>query len=163
MHSKTVTFALALAATLAVATGGAVAADASTDDALPADYERDVVDPDGDLSDEAIDRAIETAWANEEVRAALSDDATPSFEVWADGQLAGGVYGVRLGRVFFGESMFSRRTDASKVAFLHVARDPGIELIDCQLPNPHLMRLGAENIERSHFRQLLTELGASSA
>jgi len=84
MHSKTVSFALALAAVLAIATGGAVAADASTDDALPADYERDVVDPDGDLSDEAIDRAIETAWANEEVRAALSDDATPSFEVWAE-------------------------------------------------------------------------------
>ena len=66
------------------AASGAVAADASTDDALPADYERDVVDPDGALSDAAIDRAIETAWANEDVRAALSDDATPSFEVWAE-------------------------------------------------------------------------------
>jgi len=84
MHSKTVTFALALAATLAVATGGAVAADASTDDALPADYERDVVAPDGALSDAAIDRAIETAWANEDVRAALPDGATPSFEVWGE-------------------------------------------------------------------------------
>lgn len=86
-----------------------------------------------------------------------------SYEVWADGALAGGVYGVRLGRVFFGESMFSRRSDASKVALLHAARDPDVELIDCQLPNPHLMRLGAENIERSRFRALLTELGATTA
>lgn len=86
-----------------------------------------------------------------------------SFEVWADGELAGGVYGVCLGRVFFGESMFSRRSDASKVALLHVARDPAIDLIDCQLPNLHLMRLGAANIERSHFRQLLADLGAADA
>lgn len=105
-------------------------------------------------------------WIVPEMRAAYTElhrlGHATSFEVWADGQLAGGVYGVRLGRVFFGESMFSRRTDASKVALLHVARDPGIELIDCQLPNPHLMRLGAENVERAHFRQLLTQFGADT-
>lgn len=84
-----------------------------------------------------------------------------SFEVWHNDELAGGVYGVQIGQVFFGESMFSRRTDASKVALLHAARDPGIDLIDCQLPNPHLMRLGAENIGRARFQELLAEFGVS--
>lgn len=86
-----------------------------------------------------------------------------SFEVWADGELAGGVYGVHLGRVFFGESMFSRRTDASKIALLHIARENDVALIDCQLPNAHLMTLGAENISRARFRRLLGEYGAADA
>lgn len=78
-----------------------------------------------------------------------------SFECWAAGELAGGIYGVHLGRVFFGESMFSRRSDASKVALLHVARAADVALIDCQLPTPHLARLGAECISRTHFLRLL--------
>jgi len=82
-----------------------------------------------------------------------------SFECWRDGALAGGVYGVHLGRVFFGESMFSRQTDASKVALHAVARCGDFGLIDCQLPTPHLERLGAQNIERRRFVQLLTDLG----
>lgn len=102
-------------------------------------------------------------WIVPEMRAAYLElhrlGYASSFETWNDGALAGGVYGVQLGRVFFGESMFSRRTDASKVALLHAARDPSIALIDCQLPNPHLMRLGAQSIARSHFLELLTELG----
>ena len=85
-----------------------------------------------------------------------------SFEAWAGDELAGGVYGVQLGHVFFGESMFSRRTDASKVALAHVAATPDVELIDCQLPNPHLERLGAETIPRARFLHLLRELGAAS-
>lgn len=78
-----------------------------------------------------------------------------SFECWADGELAGGIYGVHLGRVFFGESMFSRRSDASKVALVHVARAADVALIDCQMPSAHLARLGAECISRPHFLRLL--------
>lgn len=86
-----------------------------------------------------------------------------SFECWAEGELAGGIYGVHLGRVFFGESMFSRRSDASKVALLHVARAADVALIDCQMPSAHLARLGAESIPRARFVDLLERLGATSA
>lgn len=78
-----------------------------------------------------------------------------SVECWCDGALAGGIYGVRLGRAFFGESMFSRRSDASKVALVHVARAADVALIDCQMPSAHLARLGAECISRPHFLRLL--------
>lgn len=86
-----------------------------------------------------------------------------SLECWADGELAGGIYGVHLGRVFFGESMFSRRSDASKVALLEVARAADVALIDCQMPTPHLARLGAESIPRVRFTDLLARLGAATA
>lgn len=85
-----------------------------------------------------------------------------SFECWQGGALAGGIYGVQLGRVFFGESMFSRRTDASKVALHAVASCSDFDLIDCQLPTPHLERLGAESIHRARFVELLAELGVQS-
>ncbi len=85
-----------------------------------------------------------------------------SFECWAeDGRLAGGIYGVQLGQVFFGESMFSRATDASKVALTATAAAADIELIDCQLSNPHLERMGAEEIPRSRFQALLARLGVA--
>ena len=80
-----------------------------------------------------------------------------SVECWRDGELAGGVYGVTLGSVFFGESMFSRAADASKVALLEVARR-GYRLIDCQVPNPHLERLGATLLPRQRFVELVGEL-----
>jgi leucyl/phenylalanyl-tRNA--protein transferase len=87
-----------------------------------------------------------------------------SFECTDEaGRLAGGIYGVQLGRVFFGESMFSRATDASKVALAAVAGAADIELIDCQLSNPHLERMGAEEIPRSRFRALISRLGAADA
>jgi leucyl/phenylalanyl-tRNA--protein transferase len=82
-----------------------------------------------------------------------------SLECRVGDELAGGIYGVTLGHVFFGESMFSRRTDASKVALHAVATCGDFGLIDCQLPNPHLMRLGAENIARSEFLRLLRANG----
>ncbi len=86
-----------------------------------------------------------------------------SFEAWQDGELAGGLYGLAIGRVFFGESMFSRVTDASKAAFVWavsflVAR--GFELIDCQLPSEHLSRFGAFDLERAEFLRRLEELTA---
>ncbi|MFD1216645.1 leucyl/phenylalanyl-tRNA--protein transferase [Microbulbifer celer] len=81
-----------------------------------------------------------------------------SVEVWQDDVLVGGLYGLAIGRVFFGESMFHRATDASKVAFVHLVRqlaDWGCELVDCQVSNPHLLSLGAIEISRSEFERRL--------
>jgi len=81
-----------------------------------------------------------------------------SIEVWADDVLAGGVYGVAIGRVFFGESMFSRATDASKVALVRLmalAGELDIRLIDCQVPSAHLFSLGSRLIPRAEFCRLL--------
>ena len=77
-----------------------------------------------------------------------------SVEVWASGQLVGGLYGVALGRVFYGESMFSRRSDASKVALAYLARQLdrwNFRLIDCQMATRHLASLGAREIARDEF------------
>ena len=80
-----------------------------------------------------------------------------SIECWRGADLAGGLYGVAIGRVFFGESMFSRAPDASKAALAHLCT-LGFDLIDCQLPNPHLARLGAVEMDRRRFRALLDAL-----
>lgn len=83
-----------------------------------------------------------------------------SIETWQDEQLVGGLYGVGLGRVFFGESMFSRATDASKVALVRLVerlRARGYRVIDCQQATAHLASLGAREIPRSTFAQLLQE------
>jgi len=77
-----------------------------------------------------------------------------SIEVWHDGTLVGGLYGVRIGAVFFGESMFSRERDASKVGLVHLC-GAGYRLIDCQLPTPHLATLGTRMIRRRRFIELL--------
>lgn len=82
-----------------------------------------------------------------------------SIEVWMDKQLAGGLYGIALGRVFVGESMFSKRSDASKIALVHLAQCGKYDLIDCQLENPHLLSMGAESITRDDYLLLLQELG----
>lgn len=77
-----------------------------------------------------------------------------SVEVWLDGQLVGGLYGVLIGALFCGESMFSLVSDASKLAFLHLCQRctaADIQLIDCQLPTPHLVSLGAKSISRKAF------------
>ena len=84
-----------------------------------------------------------------------------SVETWAAGRLVGGLYGVRVGGAFFGESMFSAARDASKVALSRLideARASGIGLIDCQLPTPHLSSLGAETLPRAVFLGRLKEL-----
>ena len=81
-----------------------------------------------------------------------------SVEVSHEGELIGGLYGVRLGGVFFGESMFSRARDGSKVALAHLVRrcpDNGIALIDCQMPSAHLASLGARPVARAQFGALL--------
>lgn len=84
-----------------------------------------------------------------------------SIEVLApDGELVGGLYGIALGRVFFGESMFSRSTDASKVALValvDILRRGGYTMIDCQVGNPHLRSLGARELDRLDFEQRLAQ------
>lgn len=83
-----------------------------------------------------------------------------SVEAYAGGELAGGVYGVSLGGAFFGESMFTRRADASKVAFVELVRAlaaAGIDLVDCQVPTDHLARFGAEDWPRARFLAALAK------
>jgi leucyl/phenylalanyl-tRNA--protein transferase len=83
-----------------------------------------------------------------------------SIECWRDGQLAGGLYGVCLDQIFFGESMFTRVTDASKVALaalVQQAQRLGIAMIDCQMTTEHLLRFGAREISRELFQSLLDE------
>ncbi|SHF02619.1 leucyl/phenylalanyl-tRNA--protein transferase [Modicisalibacter ilicicola DSM 19980] len=83
-----------------------------------------------------------------------------SVDVWLEGRLVGGLYGVALGRVFFGESMFSLERDASKVALVHLARHleaRGGGLIDCQMPTPHLVSLGARDVARAEFLDYLEQ------
>ena len=84
--------------------------------------------------------------------------AVHSFETWVGGELIGGLYGVSLGRMFFGESMFSLQADASKIALAALvcfARANGIDLIDCQQRTGHLASLGAREIPRATFEGLL--------
>jgi leucyl/phenylalanyl-tRNA--protein transferase len=86
-----------------------------------------------------------------------------SVEVRHEGGLVGGLYGVAIGRVFFGESMFSRVSDASKVALVHLSRTLdawGFGLIDCQVLTGHLVRMGAEQIPRTDFIELIERLCA---
>jgi leucyl/phenylalanyl-tRNA--protein transferase len=84
-----------------------------------------------------------------------------SVETWIGGELAGGLYGVALGRMFFGESMFTRATDASKIALAHLVRQLarwGFGMIDCQMATPHLASFGAREIPRARFLATLAEL-----
>ena len=84
-----------------------------------------------------------------------------SVETWLDGKLVGGLYGVALGRAFFGESMFARVSDASKVALVALARQLqhwGFGVIDCQMNTAHLASLGAREIPRAEFTRRLREL-----
>lgn len=83
-----------------------------------------------------------------------------SAEVWSEGELVGGLYGVALGQVFFGESMFHTKTDASKVAFAHLVQhltEWNYRVIDCQVHTPHLASLGATEISRASFIDLLNK------
>ena len=110
-------------------------------------------------------RDQESTWITDEVRAAYTRlhaaGYAHSAEAYHDGQLVGGLYGVRLGKVFFGESMFSKMSNASKFAFIHYVhelREQGVELIDCQVYTEHLESLGAGMIPRDRFIALLDRL-----
>jgi len=102
-------------------------------------------------------------WINQEILTlytALNHQGfAHSVECWRDGKLAGGLYGVSLGGAFFGESMFSRERDASKVALAHLLamlRRGGFMLLDVQFVTPHLKRFGAIEIPRAEYHQRLT-------
>ena len=85
-----------------------------------------------------------------------------SVEVWMEDELAGGIYGLALGRVFFGESMFSALGDASKICLVALCRQLQrwhFTLMDCQVSNPHLLSMGAEEISRAEFNQHLKNAG----
>ena len=103
-------------------------------------------------------------WLSPEMQAAYrslhSLGYAHSVETWLDGRLVGGLYGVAVGRVFFGESMFSLERDASKVAMSRLCReliDRDFHMIDCQMATPHLISLGARLIPRPQFISQLAE------
>ncbi|HSV11969.1 MAG TPA: leucyl/phenylalanyl-tRNA--protein transferase [Hanamia sp.] len=104
-------------------------------------------------------------WISDEIEEAYSNlfqkGYAHSAEAWQNNELVGGLYGVLIGKVFFGESMFANKSNASKFAFINwveVLRKNGIALIDCQVYTPHLESLGAEFISRKEFNILLKEL-----
>ncbi|MFP6808642.1 MAG: leucyl/phenylalanyl-tRNA--protein transferase [Pseudomonadales bacterium] len=124
--------------------------------------------------DTAFDQVIEACsgprdyaggtWITNEMKEAykaLADiGVAHSFEVYLDAELVGGLYGIGLGKLFFGESMFHRVSDASKVAFAYLNRlmaQNECPLIDCQLPNEHLESLGASEISRQELKQYLND------
>jgi leucyl/phenylalanyl-tRNA---protein transferase len=111
----------------------------------------------------------EETWINSVIeRATLGLHAVGqahSIECWHDGELAGGLYGVKLGRAFFGESMFSRMTDASKVALAWLVarlRTGHFTLLDCQFMTPHLATLGATTVSRDRYVTLLSSALSSA-
>lgn len=101
-------------------------------------------------------------WINQEIIESYSALHAAGFafsaESWENGQLVGGLYGVKMGKIFFGESMFSKVPNASKFAFINWVRllqEEGIQLIDCQVYTEYLESLGAKMISRSEFLELL--------
>ncbi len=103
-------------------------------------------------------------WITPEVQKAYTDLHQPGYahsaEAWMDGELVGGLYGIRMGNVFFGESMFSKASNASKFAFIKYVQQlqrEGVVLIDCQVHTEHLESLGAGMIERQEFIELLNK------
>ncbi len=104
-------------------------------------------------------------WITDEMIAAYcalhAQGIAHSIETWIDGELAGGLYGVALGRVFYGESMFTRAADASKIALVHLVRQLErwhFGMIDCQVHTDHLASVGARAIPRADFMRKLREL-----
>lgn len=108
-------------------------------------------------------------WITAEIESAFTDLYKKGFacsaETWQDNELVGGLYGVSLGNVFFGESMFSKVSNASKFAFIQLVKklqEEGTALIDCQVYTRHLESLGAEMISRDEFIELLEQLSVCS-
>ena len=104
----------------------------------------------------------QSTWINTRIRKLYNElhkmEHCHSVECWQEGKLVGGLYGVKIGAAFFGESMFSRVADASKVALVHlVARlnAAGFQLLDAQFMNPHLKTLGAVTISKAKYKALL--------
>jgi leucyl/phenylalanyl-tRNA--protein transferase len=111
-----------------------------------------------------------STWINADIKRAYCElfemGFAHSVECWRDGELAGGLYGVHLKAAFFGESMFARRTDASKVAFVHLVarlRAGGFALLDTQMATDHMQRFGAVEIPRRDYRRRLAAALGSDA
>lgn len=107
----------------------------------------------------------EGTWINPQMQKAYTQlhnlDIAHSVEVWNHQELVGGLYGVAIGNIFFGESMFSRQSNTSKIGFCYLVnhlRKWGFRLIDCQVHNPHLASLGAIEIDRQLFSQYLSNI-----
>lgn len=125
------------------------------------------VDSDFAATLEACAEATEkrpNTWINSEIvrlyTALHRLDAAHSVECWRDGALVGGLYGVSIGGAFFGESMFSRAADASKVALVHLVallRAGGYRLLDLQFVTTHLAQFGAVEVPRAHYRRMLAD------
>ncbi len=117
------------------------------------------------ISECAERRAATGTWITPELRAAFLAlhelGHAHSVETWEGDRLVGGIYGLNIGRVFFGESMFSAARDASKVALAGLSlrcRELGVSLLDCQVPSPHLRSLGVRDMPRKRFLALLRDL-----
>ncbi|MYB35369.1 MAG: leucyl/phenylalanyl-tRNA--protein transferase [Gammaproteobacteria bacterium] len=125
--------------------------------------------------DYAFDRVIrscarphlgpDATWIHEEMVGAYTKlhrmGYAHSVETWMDQELVGGLYGLAIGRIFFGESMFSINTDASKAALSHLTEQLtrfNYALIDCQVTSEHLLRMGAEEISRNQFMRILKQV-----
>ncbi|MEL7346840.1 MAG: leucyl/phenylalanyl-tRNA--protein transferase [Pseudomonadota bacterium] len=126
--------------------------------------------------DSAFDAVVDACaerdetWINGQIAALYSalhaQGNAHSVEVWSQGELVGGLYGVRLGAAFFGESMFSRMRDGSKIALVHLVarlRAGGFRLLDTQFVTDHLVTMGAMTITRPVYRALLEESLLTSA
>lgn len=123
--------------------------------------------------DQAFDEVVEACskakrkedgtWIGDEIRIAYSNlhalGMAHSVEVWQQGELVGGLYGVAIGSVFFGESMFSKANNASKAGLIHLLKDQNFkfDLVDCQIYNDHLSSLGAVEIPRVDFLRRLSD------
>jgi leucyl/phenylalanyl-tRNA--protein transferase len=111
-----------------------------------------------------------STWINQPIREAYAElfarGNCHTVEAWREGRLVGGLYGVTLGRAFFGESMFSRETDASKICLVHLVerlRERGFALLDTQFTTEHLKRFGAVDVPRAKYETLLEEALAGEA
>ena len=98
-------------------------------------------------------------WITDEMEQAYinlhKNGVAKSIEVWFDNKLVGGLYGLEINNIFCGESMFSKVSNASKLAFIHLSKNKNYKLIDCQIYNEHLASLGAKEIDRDLFLELL--------
>ncbi len=111
-----------------------------------------------------IRRSTPGTWLSEDMQTAYTDlhrlGYAHSVEIWHEDTLIGGLYGIALGGVFFGESMFSRQSNTSKTALVGLGQllhQAGFALIDCQVGNPHLFRMGAQAISRQRFERILAD------
>lgn len=114
--------------------------------------------------------ARDETWINDTIRELYMGlhqiDHAHSVEVWIDGELTGGLYGVRLGGAFFGESMFSHARDTSKIALAYLVarlKAGGFTLLDTQFTTPHLERLGARNVPKERYLELLNRATGKQA